>query len=245
MKAGEKYIYCRLTNIVQKFQVCYWACLFIFQINNKLNRLCRWILTNDTIYIILFANLKRELAQIDRVRAKPAQLTLVLFEFYLTARRALTNSIPLSGGAADVSGFVRSGFARRRSIRQGETDDATWWRYTKVLRRPHHDDPATTTFLPSFASLSLFLPSFLPCAISFHPPLPRASPRLTGEAVLRGASLFWLPYFTDSEPSALPLFHYPPFYPFSPLSPHPFPSPSRVFTLVTLPLFVLAPMCYA
>lgn len=79
------------------------------------------------------------------------RLTLVLFEFYLTSRQALTNSIPLSEDASDVSGFARS-FRRRCSIRQGRADDVV--RYTQVLRRPTIRLRLSHYLLPS---LSLFL----------------------------------------------------------------------------------------
>lgn len=120
-----------------------------------------------------------------------------------------------------MSGFVRSGFARRRSYsarrnrRRGEGTPKFFVARTTTIR--------LRRFSRLLPSPSLSLSSFLERSLS-HPLLPRASPRLTGEKLLRGASLFWLPYFTDFKPSALPLFRYPPFYPFSPLSPHPVPS---------------------
>lgn len=51
------------------------------------------------------------------------RLTLVLFEFYLTVRKALTNSIQLSGGPADVSGFARS---YRDAVPFGREELTTW-----------------------------------------------------------------------------------------------------------------------
>lgn len=197
-------------------------------------------------------------------------MTLVLFEFYLTARKALTNSIPLSGGAADVSGFARS-FARsfRDAVLfgQGGADDVV--RCTKVLRRPHHDDPATSThrlllsysflsLLLSTISFSIHLPSILPARQPFPPP--KLCPVLRRK-LLRGASLFWLPYFTDSDrPPCLPRSL--PFYPFSSsLSPRPpfhkLPRPSlsswpayrgplqSLLSLHSRPLVLYPILCYA
>lgn len=142
-------------------------------------------------------------------------MTLVLFEFYLTARKALTNSIPLSGGAADVSGFARS-FARsfRDAVLfgQGGADDVV--RCTKVLRRPHHDDPATSThrLLLSYSFLSLLLSTFpflstflVSClrASPFHPPPLQALLRLTREAAERSVP-FLAPILHRFRPSAMP-----------------------------------------
>lgn len=149
----------------------------------------------------------------------------------------MTNSIPLSGGAADVSGFVRSGFARRRSIRQGETDDV-------VKVHQSSSSPALRSgydVSPVFRHLSLSPSSFLVRSLST---LSSPGHRLVlREKLLRGASLFWLPYFTDSEPSALPPFrHSIPFRPFHPTYPL-----RHLVSLLSLHFapFVLAPTCYA
>jgi len=90
-------------------------------------------------------------------------------------------------------------------------------RCTKILRRPH-SDPATSLPSPFILSLSrscYLFPSYL--VTPFYPSFPRLRSVLRGK-LLRGASLFWLPYFTDSD---LPPPRYLPFYPFSPLSPYP------------------------
>jgi len=171
-------------------------------------------------------------AQIGRVKGKSladdgrVRLTLVLFEFYLTVRKALTNSIPLSGGAADVSGFACSYRDAAIPFGREETDDVV--RYTKVLR-------TTTTIrsLPSpFALSSTYLvyptrnaiplPHPLSLSLSLPPFLLfwRLCSVLRGK-LLRGASLFWIPYFTDSDHPLSCIPRYLPFYPFSLLSPHP------------------------
>lgn len=170
------------------------------------------------------------------------RLTLVLFEFYLTSRQALTNSIPLSGDASDVSGFARS-FRKRCSIRRS-------WRHGEVYRSSPSpsDDPATSLSLPLALSLSLSLLTYPACPYTtpLHPFLPHKLRSILRGKLLRGASLFWFLYFTDSD--------YPPylsrFYPFSSLSPivpsPPFPSQyPTVFTLVTLVPSVFTPMRYA
>lgn len=98
-----------------------------------------------------------------------------------------------------MSGFVRSGFARRRSIRQGETDDV-------VKVHQSSSSPALRSgydVSPVFCLLSLFLP----CAIPFHPLLPRASPRLTGEAAERSIPFLApiLHRFRTIRPASIPL----------------------------------------
>lgn len=172
------------------------------------------------------------------------RLTLVLFEFYLTSRQALTNSIPLSGGASDVSSFARS-FRRRCSIRQGGADDVV--RYTEVPRRrsgyvlSRSCFPSLSLSLP--LSLSLLTYSACPHATPFAPfPPPQASLRLTGEAAEEHP-------FSDSYTSPIPtvrptspaICHSIPFRPFHlipivPSLPYPLFSSQcpTVFTLVTL-----------
>lgn len=91
-------------------------------------------------------------------------------------------------------------------------------------RRSGHVYPSPFALLllslsPSiYISFSIHLPSILPARQPFPPP--KLCPVLRGK-LLRGASLFWLPYFTDSDrPPCLPRFL--PFYPFSSsLSPRP------------------------
>jgi hypothetical protein len=75
----------------------------------------------------------------------------------------------------------------------------------------------------AFCLLSLSLSLLLSHLVTpFYPSLPKLRSVLRGK-LLRGASLFWLPYFTDSDrppfppPPLFPL----PFYPFSPLLPYP------------------------
>lgn len=91
-------------------------------------------------------------------------------------------------------------------------------------RRSGHVYPSPFALLllslsPSiYISFSIHLPSILPARQPFPPP--KLCPVLRGK-LLRGASLFWLPYFTHSDrPPCLPRFL--PFYPFSSsLSPRP------------------------
>lgn len=110
-------------------------------------------------------------------------LTLVPFEFYLTAREALTNSIPLSGGAADASGFVRLALFGRRGGRP------TTWRDIPKVSLVFRRVPAS--FLASLGSLFSS---------------PQLCPVLRGK-LLRGASLFLDPIlrrFPRVSPSLSP-----------------------------------------
>lgn len=161
----------------------------------------------------------------------------------------MTNSIPLSGGASDVSGFARS-FRRRSSIRQGGADDVV--RYTEVLHRP-------TTIRLRLSRLPLALPLSLSLLRSLRqplctpPPSSQASLRLTGVAAERSVP-FLAPILYRFRLSALPLpaiCHSIPFRSFhlTPIVPSPFPlslsMPHSLYSRYTFAPSMLTPMRYA
>lgn len=146
-----------------------------------------------------------------------------------------------------------------RSWRRGEVYQSS---PSPAPRRSDYVYPSPFA-LPSLSfspSLPLHSPPPLAVLLARQPFPPLATPGLCSVLrgkLLRGASLFWLPYFTDSKRPPCSSY-YLPFYPFSSLSLHPpfrkFPHPSlssrvpgplSLYSRYTLGPSCFTPTCYA